>query len=92
MIGGRDRKAQQFGQRGCTGVMHGRAHGHLDGLQIQAPCPFPILKDHTQQLSYFVLDLPLDRFGRFFSWGNDVASGSEGRIRQICALTPINSL
>jgi len=59
-------------------VVHGRAHRHLDGLQIQAPRLTATAKDDVQQLVYFARDLPADRFGRFFSSGNSV-SGSVGR-------------
>ena len=35
LVGSGSRELQQFGQCGCPGMMHGRAHRHLDGLQIQ---------------------------------------------------------
>src|ERR1039457_3284972 len=91
LLGGRRRELQEFAERGCPGVVHGRAHSHLDGLQIQMPRPTATTKDDAQQLVYFARDFLLDRFSRFFSSGEST-SGSDGRSWQICALTSISSL
>src|ERR1019366_5016381 len=91
LLGGRRRELQQFAQRGCSGVVHGRAHRHLDGLQIQVPRLTATAKDDAQQLVYFACNFLLDRFSRFFSSGEST-TGSDGRSGQICALTSISSL
>jgi hypothetical protein len=66
--------------------MHGRAHQHLDGFQIQAAGFAHPGEDGAQQLLYFPRDFLLDRFGRFFSWA-DGTDSSTGRKAQICSLT-----
>ena len=86
LVGGRNWELQQFGQRGCPGLMHGRAHRHLDGFQIQMPRLAATAEDDAQQLVYFARDFLLDRFGRFFSWADGGVS-STGRNSQICSLT-----
>jgi hypothetical protein len=78
LVSGRHRKLQQFSERDRSGVVHGRAHGHLDCLQIQTPRFAAGTEDDTQQLGYFARDLPLDRFGPFFSWSVG-GSSSVGR-------------
>jgi hypothetical protein len=70
-------------------VVHGRAHSHLDGLQIQVPRLTATAKDDAQQLVYFARDFLLDRFSRFFSWVVGEIS-STGRNSQICSLTSNN--
>ena len=79
LLGGRHRELQEFAQRGCPGMVHGRAHSHLDGLQIQVPQLTATVKDDAQQLVYFARDFLADRFSRFFSSGNK-ESASAGRI------------
>jgi len=69
--------------------VHGRAHRHFEGLQIQVPRFTATAKDDTQQLVYFACDFPLDRFRRFFSWLVGEIS-STGRNPQICSLTTNN--
>jgi len=69
-----------------SGLMHGRAHQHLDGFQIQAARFAQAGEDGAQQLLYFPRDFLVDRFGRFFSWAEGTAS-STGRTAQICSLT-----
>jgi len=66
--------------------MHGRAHRHLDGFQIETAALAAILKDDAQQLFYFARDFLLDRGRRFFSWA-DSRFSSTGRNPQICSLT-----
>jgi hypothetical protein len=66
--------------------MHGRAHSHFNGFQIQTPRFAAILEDDAQQLVYFARDFLLDRFGGFFSWADGGVS-STGRNLQICSLT-----
>ena len=89
MLGGRRRELQEFAERACPSVVHGRAHRHLDGLQIQVPRLTATAKDDTQQLVYFARDFLLDRFSRFFSWVVGEIS-STGRNSQICSLTSNN--
>src|ERR1017187_6309279 len=89
LLSGRRRELQQFAQRGCPGVVHGRAHSHLDGLQIQVPRLTATAKDDAQQLVYFARDFLLDGFGRFFSWVVGEISFT-GRNSQICSLTSNN--
>jgi hypothetical protein len=84
-------EAQEFAQGCRAGLVQGRAHGHLDGLQIQSPRLAAAVEDNAQQLVYFARDFVTDGLRRFFSSGESV-SGSDGRIRQICALTWISSL
>src|ERR1022692_1517608 len=74
LLGGRHRELQEFAQRSCPGVVHGRAHSHLDGLQIQVPRPTATDKDDAQQLVYFARDFLLNRFSRLFSSGLATAS------------------
>src|ERR1035437_2939327 len=90
LLGGRHRELQKFAQRRCPGVVHGGAHSHLDGLQIQMPRLTATAKDDVQQPVYFARDFPADRFGRFFSWAVGEIS-STGRNSQICSLTSNNS-
>jgi hypothetical protein len=66
--------------------MHGRAHRHLDGFQVQTAALVAPVEDDPQQLVYFARDFLLDRFGRFFSWADGEVS-STGRNSQICSLT-----
>jgi hypothetical protein len=77
---------EQFAQRGCPCVVHGRAHSHFDSFQIQTPRLAAGAEDDAQQLVYFARDLLLDRFGRFFSWA-DGWSSSTGRNWQTLSLT-----
>jgi hypothetical protein len=48
LIGTRHGEPQQFGQCGCSGVMHRRTHRHLDGFEIQPPCLAAAVKDDAQ--------------------------------------------
>ena len=82
-------KVQQFGQRCRARSVHGRAHQHLDGFQVQMPCLSASVKDDVQQLVYFARDLLADGFRRFFSSGERVSA--TGRARQIFSLTSSNS-
>jgi hypothetical protein len=66
--------------------MHGRAHRHLDGFQIEMSRFAAGAEDDAQQLLYFARDFLLDRFSRFFSWADGEVS-STGRNAQICSLT-----
>jgi hypothetical protein len=66
--------------------MHGRTHGHLQGLQIEAPRFAVGAENDAQELVYFARDLPVDRFRRFFSWAEGEVS-STGRNWQICSFT-----
>ena len=50
LIVGRGWESQQFGQGRCPGLMHGRAHRHLDGFQIEMARLVAALEDHAQQL------------------------------------------
>jgi hypothetical protein len=84
-------EAQEFAQRRGTCPVQRRTHRHLDGFQIQAPGLAATLENGKQQLLYFARYFPADGFGRFFSSGEST-SGSEGRMRQINALTSISSL
>jgi hypothetical protein len=69
--------------------MHGRAHRHLDGFQIETARLAATIEDDAQQLVYFARDFLADRFGRFFSCG--VRVSSTGRARQILSFTSSNS-
>jgi hypothetical protein len=66
--------------------MHGRAHRHFDGFQIQMARLPAGVEDDAQQLVYFAREFLLNRFGRFFSWA-DSAGASTGRNPQISSLT-----
>jgi hypothetical protein len=70
--------------------MHGRAHRHLDGFQIQTAGLAAAVENDTQQFVYFARDFLLDRFGRFFSC-SVCGSASAGRARQISVLVWTNS-
>jgi len=85
-VRGRDGELQQFGQGGCPGLMHGRAHRHLDGFEIEMSGFAAGREDDAQPLVYFARDFLLDRFGRFFSWADGEVSCT-GRNSQICSLT-----
>jgi hypothetical protein len=76
-IGGRE--VQQFGQRGCAGLVQSRAHNHLDGFQIQSARLAATAEDDAQQVVYFARDLLADRFRCFFS-SDESTSGSDERI------------
>ena len=41
---------QQFGEGGGAGLVHRRAHGYLDGLQIPVARLAPPAEQHAQQL------------------------------------------
>ena len=66
LLVGRGREMQQFGQGCGPGLMHGRAHRHLDGFQIEAPRLAPAVEDDAQQLIYFARDFLTDRSAVFF--------------------------
>src|ERR1017187_9101313 len=83
------RELQEFAERACPSVVHGRAHRHLGGLQIQVPRLTATAKDDTQQLVYFARNFLLDRFRRFFPWIVGEISAT-GRNSQICSLTSNN--
>jgi hypothetical protein len=61
------REPQQLTERCGSGVMHGRAHRHLDGFQIETACLAAAMENEDQQLVYFSRDFPADRLRRFFS-------------------------
>ena len=86
LAGRRGRELQKFGQRGCPGLMHGRAHGHLHGFQIPTPRRAAGVEDDAQQLVYFTGDFLLDDFDRFFSCADCLVS-STGRNWQISSFT-----
>ena len=85
LVGSRRGKLQEFGQGCGSSPMHGRAHSHFDGFQIQLPSFAATGEDHTYELLYFARDFLADRFGRFFSCGD--RTSSNGRARQIWAFT-----
>jgi hypothetical protein len=70
--------------------MHGRAHQHLNGLQIDVARLADAKENGAQQLLYFARDFLLDGVRRFFSCG--VSVSSTGRRRQIFSLTSTSSL
>jgi hypothetical protein len=82
----RGRKLQQLGQRGGTCAVHGRTHRCLDRFQIQTPGLAPAVENDAQELIYFARDFLTDRFRRFFSWPDGIASAT-GRSLQICSFT-----
>jgi hypothetical protein len=86
LIRSRGGKLQQLGQGGGTRTVHGRADCGLDRFQIQMPGLAPATEDHTQKLIYFARDFLADRFCRFFSWADGIASAT-GRSLQICSFT-----
>jgi hypothetical protein len=84
-----DWKPQQLGQGGGAGMMHGRAHDHLNGFQIHVTGLLHTGENGSQQLFYFARDFLLDRICRFFSCS--LSSGcSRGRNRQIFSFTSRN--
>jgi len=85
LLGGRGCELQQFGQRGCARLMHGRPHRHFHSFQVQTPGFVPAVEDDAQQLVYLARDFPMNRFGRFFPWALSAAC-STGRRRQIFSL------
>src|ERR1035441_2209397 len=76
LFGGRRRELQEFAQSGCPGVVHGRAHSHLDSLQIQVPRLTATAKDDAQKLVYFARDPP-PGVGRSRRSGVDPREGHE---------------
>src|SRR5207245_2671725 len=66
LMGGGSGELQQLGQGCCTGLMHGRAHRHLEGFQIDTARLVATIEDHAQQLVYFPRDFLPDRGRRFF--------------------------
>jgi hypothetical protein len=85
LIDSRSGKLQQFGERRRSGVMHGRAHGHLYGFQVDTAALAAAREQDPQELIYFARDLLADRLGRPFSLG--VRASSTGRKRQISSFT-----
>jgi hypothetical protein len=69
--------------------MHGRAHEHLDGFQIQVARFAHAGEDGPQQLLYFARDFLLDSVRRFFSCSLRRCS-STGRRRQMFSFTSRN--
>jgi hypothetical protein len=65
--------------------MHRRAQGHLDRLQIELARLTPLGENEPQKGVYFLGNLALDGFRRFFSCAAGCGSGM-GRRRQICWL------
>jgi hypothetical protein len=66
-------------------MVGGRAGGHLDRFQIETAAPAQIAEDNFEQSSYFLLRFVVDRFGRFFSWGDNASA--TGRTRQMLSFT-----
>jgi len=89
LVGSRGWESQQFSQGRGPGMMHGRAHRHFDGFQIQTPRLAATDEDDAQQLVYFARDFLADRFDRFFSCGE--RESSTGRARQILSFTSSSS-
>ena len=80
----RNGELQQLAQQGRTGMMHRRAHRHLDRFQIQPSAVAAVAQDHAEELLYFARDFLLDGIRRFFSCGESVSS--RGRAWQIFSL------
>jgi hypothetical protein len=78
---------QQLAQSRRSGPVHRGAHRHLDCFQIESARVALVLKDKTQQNTYFAFDFLPDRFRRFFSC--DVRVSSTGLARQIFSLVSI---
>jgi hypothetical protein len=81
---------QQLRQGTGSGVMHRGTDRRLDTFQIDAASRLAVAENNAQQLLYFEGDCLLDRFGRFFSWADDVVSVT-GRSEQICSFTANSS-
>src|SRR6266853_6375965 len=79
---------QQFGQSSGTGLMQHRPDQHLGGAEVQVTGLVQAVEDDLQKALHLLRDLELDRFGRFFSWGD--RESSTGRARQIFSLTSSN--
>jgi len=70
--------------------MHGRAHGHLQGFQIQTARLAAGAERHAKQLVYFARDFLLDRFDCFFPGPLDrPVPGSAGIRRPRVALAKL---
>ena len=78
---------KQLAQGGSARPVQGGTHGHLNGFQVEAPRPAPLLENDPQELIYFARDLLPDRFRRFFSCPLNSSSPSTGRNWQIFSLT-----
>jgi len=89
LLSRRNGELQQRAERRGASVMHGGAHRHLDGLQIETARLAALLEDDPQELVYFADDFLTDRFRRFFSSG--VRVSSRGRKRQTRSLTSTSS-
>ena len=89
LVRSRLRELQQLGECCGSGVMHGRAHRHLDGFQIETACLATAIENDADQLIYLERDFLADGFGRFFSC--EVRVSSMGRKRQTCSLTSTRS-
>jgi hypothetical protein len=81
---------QQLRKRGSSRLMHSRADGGFDRLQVKATGLAAVLKNGTQQPVYFAGNFLLDGERRFFSWAVCWAC-STGRNLQIFRLTSTNS-
>ena len=66
-------------------MVHRVPHQGLDGLQIDPAGLVPVAEDNRYDPAYFLGNLLLDRFGRFFSCGVKVSS--TGRSLQIFSFT-----
>jgi hypothetical protein len=65
-VGSRHWELQEFAQRGCPGVVHGRVHSHLGGFQIEAPRLTAAVEDDAQQLDLLRERLPGGSLPPFF--------------------------
>jgi hypothetical protein len=77
--------AQESLHRYCPGAMHRVAYQHLNRFQFEASALVPSAKDNLKKPIYFLGDLALDDFRRFFSCV--VSVSSTGRAWQICSFT-----
>jgi hypothetical protein len=89
VIGIRLFELQQLGQSHGPGLMHRSTDCSLDTLEIESASRLAVAQNDAQQLFYVAGEFFLNRFVRFFSWADGLASVI-GRSSQICVLTSTN--
>ena len=80
---------ERLTQTGRARLMQRAPKSVLHRFQIHGVGLPSLGKDEVQQTGYFASDLRVDRFGRFFSWGESVSF--TGRARQIFSLVSTSS-
>jgi len=80
LVGRRDGERQPLPERRRSGVGQSRAHGSLDGFQMEMAAVTALREDDAQQLVYCACDFLADRCRRFFPLVSDRRSLTNGNV------------